>query len=147
MHERAGSCCRQTDRDVKGGVHEDVEDRPNGKIGPECEPVGPLFLSSLTIFQFDPEQRSFCSSSKTVDHPKVLNHQEYSSRMNLGDNNMKYSPMKMSPNTNLGPAVLNYRSNRVISSVTSVGAYRLLATRTLNIVRTLGGDINLQNIL
>ena len=100
VHERADSCCRQTDRDVKGGVHEDVEDRPNGKIGPECETVGSLFLSSLTIFQFDPEQRSFCSSSKTVDHPKVLNHQEYSSKMILGDNSMKYSPMKVSPNTN-----------------------------------------------
>ena len=41
---------RKTDRDVKGGVHEDVEDRPNGKIGPECEAVGSLFLSTLTIF-------------------------------------------------------------------------------------------------
>ena len=103
VHERADSCCRQTDRDVKGGVHEDVEDRPDGKIGPECEPVGSLFLSSLTIFQFDPEQRSLCSSSKTVVHPqvlRVLNHKEYSSKIMLVENNIQYLPMKMSPNTN-----------------------------------------------
>ena len=100
MKEQILVCYRQTDRDVKGGVHEDVEDRPNGKIGPECEAVGSLFLFTLTIFQFDPEQRILCSSGKTVDHPKVLNHQEYYSKIILVDNNMKYSPMKMSPNTN-----------------------------------------------
>ena len=45
----------KTHRDVEGGVHEDVEDCPDGKVDPEGETVRALLLTSSTVFKINPD--------------------------------------------------------------------------------------------
>ena len=45
---------KKTDRYVEGGVHEDVEDGPDGKVDPEGEIVGAFLFTPATVFQINP---------------------------------------------------------------------------------------------